>query len=129
MITKIKLVTVLVSDIDAAHDFYANKLGLTVHTDAMIGDNRWLEFQPAGAETNLAVTKPWQEADKDKIGVMTGLAFLTDNIDAAYEKMTAAGVHFTQAPERQPWGDAAALFADPDGNIFCLVEDGKQQND
>ena len=128
MITRIKLVGIVVSDTDAAYDFYANKLGMTVHTDTMLGENRWLEFQPAGAETTLAVSKPFQASDKDKIGIFHSIAFLTDDINHAYEKMVAAGVHFTQPPERQPWGDAAALFADPDGNTFCLVEDGKQQN-
>jgi hypothetical protein len=36
--------------------------------------------------------------------------------------LSAKGVNFLQAPQRQIWGDMLAIFADPDGNAFLLVD-------
>lgn len=37
MITKMNHVSVYVLDQDSAHDFYVNKLGFSLHTDASMG--------------------------------------------------------------------------------------------
>lgn len=41
----------------------------------------------------------------------------------SYQRMNANGVTFTQQPEKQDWGRVLALFSDPDGNVFALVQD------
>lgn len=41
MITNVSLVGVWVTDIDAAKDFYVDKLGFREHTDVTMGDFRW----------------------------------------------------------------------------------------
>ena len=43
MITKLSHTSIYVLDQNSAHDFYVNKLGFKVHTDAPMGpDERWL---------------------------------------------------------------------------------------
>ena len=43
MITKLNHVSIFVLDQDSAYDFYVNKLGFNVHTDAPMGPGmRWL---------------------------------------------------------------------------------------
>jgi len=32
------------------------------------------------------------------------------------------GVNFVEAPKKQYWGGYAAIFADPDENLFYLVQ-------
>jgi catechol 2,3-dioxygenase-like lactoylglutathione lyase family enzyme len=47
MIRKLTHICVYVLNPDSAYDFYVNKLGFKVHTDAPMGkDNRWLTVTP-----------------------------------------------------------------------------------
>src|SRR5439155_9099420 len=47
MITKMNHVVIYVLDQESAYDFYVNKLGLNVHTDAPMGPGkRWLTVTP-----------------------------------------------------------------------------------
>jgi lactoylglutathione lyase len=122
MIKQMHFAGVYVSDTDKAFDFYANKLGFQVHTDVDMGDNRWMEFVPAGAQTRIGVTKPWNDGTESRIGGFTNIVFATDDIQKTYEALAAAGVNFTEPPTKQSWGDVTAKFEDPDGNGFVLVE-------
>jgi predicted enzyme related to lactoylglutathione lyase len=45
-----------------------------------------------------------------------------DDIEVVYRRLRAAGVAFSRAPEREPWGGVVATFADPDGNTLQLME-------
>ena len=48
MITKFSHTTLFVNDQDKAYDFYVNKLGFKVHTDAMMDNGyRWLTVNPS----------------------------------------------------------------------------------
>jgi catechol 2,3-dioxygenase-like lactoylglutathione lyase family enzyme len=52
-------------------------------------------------------------------GHRMGLAFLCDGpaeVDAAYERLTAAGYHGHKAPWDAFWGQRYATLHDPDGN-------------
>jgi len=123
MIKQIKLAGVFVNDADKAYDFYVNKLGFEVKEDQKMGEGgRWLEVVPPGATTRLAIATPFPGQTDAKVGGFTRIAFTTDDIQATYEKLVAKGVHFTEAPTRQVWGDIQAQFADPDGNVFLLGE-------
>jgi catechol 2,3-dioxygenase-like lactoylglutathione lyase family enzyme len=47
MITKLNHVNIFVLDQDSAYDFYVNKLGFQVNTDAQMGPKgRWLTVTP-----------------------------------------------------------------------------------
>ena len=62
MISKMSHVSIYVLDQNSAYDFYVNKLGFTVHTDAPMGpDARWLTVTPKeqpGLEIILMAVKP-----------------------------------------------------------------------
>ena len=51
----------------------------------------------------------------------TGIAFVTDGLDALVARMRKGAVEFPVPPKKEAWG-AMAKFADPDGNIFWLLE-------
>ena len=51
----------------------------------------------------------------------SGIAFVTDDIDSMVAKMTRSGVIFPEPLRKEKWGKMAK-FADPDGNIFWLLE-------
>ncbi|MCI4363520.1 MAG: hypothetical protein L3K13_04360 [Thermoplasmata archaeon] len=50
----------------------------------------------------------------------TGIAFVTDEIDALVARMVHRAVEFPLPLRKEDWG-AMAKFADPDGNVFWLI--------
>lgn len=121
MIKRMQFAGVWISDPDKAYDFYVNKLGFQVQTDAPIGeDNRFLLLVPPGGGTQIAMTKPMPGKTGAQVGGFTNIAFETDDIQATYEELRAKGVQFTQPPTQQFWGRIEALFVDSDGNLFML---------
>lgn len=61
-----------------------------------------------------------QTDDSTLLGRHTGIGFISADIDADYQRMSAAGVKFELPPTRQPRGGTLALSCDPDNNIFYL---------
>ncbi|MFZ3355162.1 MAG: VOC family protein [Thermoplasmata archaeon] len=51
----------------------------------------------------------------------TGIAFVTDQMDRTVARMLKGAVHFPEPTRQEKWGKMAK-FADPDGNIFWLLE-------
>ena len=61
MIQKVSHMVVYVLSQERAYDFYVNKLGFDVRTDATMGDFRWLTVGPKGQpdlEITLMEVKP-----------------------------------------------------------------------
>ena len=128
----IGVVGLYVRDQDEALDFYVNKLGFKVHTDAKNGTYRWLTVQhPEQPSFQLGLFKPDSPAVDaataqtlrevvDK-GAMPPLVLVVDNCRAAYERMRARGVEFTQEPVER-YGSYDAGFRDPSGNGWKLIE-------
>ncbi len=111
------------SDQDAALDFYTNKLGFEVQTDVTMGNGyRWIEVVPPGADTALTLFKPYPGQDGGANNSQPSIVFGTDDIDATYKELSGKGVEFVEAPAMQPWGVKQAIFRDPDGHSFVLVE-------
>jgi predicted enzyme related to lactoylglutathione lyase len=117
MIEHVGTTGVYVSDQDKALDFYTNALGFETREDATIGDYRWVEVAPPGAETTIVLSK----GEAEQVGKIAGIVFHTRDIQATHERLRGRGVTFTEAPTAQPWG-LQAQFADQDGNTFVLVQ-------
>lgn len=43
-----------------------------------------------------------------------------DDVDAAFDEMTAAGASPVAEPRSEPWGERVASVRDPDGNVVHL---------
>lgn len=50
-----------------------------------------------------------------------GLSLQVDDIEGTDARLKDAGVEFTSAPEKQPWGGSLAHFRDPDRNVLTLL--------
>ena len=120
-ISRIHSTTISVSDQDAALDFYTNTLGWEKALDAMVGEEmRFLSVVPTGASTHLVLAHTsWGGETSGH----TGITFVTPDIDATYETLSANGVSFKQPVEMMPWGQKATWFSDPDGNEYFLIEE------
>jgi catechol 2,3-dioxygenase-like lactoylglutathione lyase family enzyme len=137
MITRLNHVSVFVLDQDSAYEFYVNKLGFKVHTDAAMGPGmRWLTVcPPAQPDLEIALMAIREgmmfkngAAEKMKELVKNGTfgfaVFECDDLNATYEEMKAKGVVFKKPPTKEFYG-YEALFVDDSGNWFSLGEKKK----
>jgi catechol 2,3-dioxygenase-like lactoylglutathione lyase family enzyme len=121
-----------VRDQDEALQFYVEKLGFRVHTDARNGDYRWLTvqhpdqpsfqlglFRPQAPIVDDATAKTLTEAVAK--GAMPPLVLVVDDCRVAYERMRERGVEFTQEPVER-FGNIDASFRDPSGNGWKMLE-------
>ena len=134
MITKMNHVSIFVLNQDSALDFYVNKLGFKVHTDAPMGpDARWLTVcppeQPDLEITLMAISEGMmfkKEAAEQmrqlvKKGTFGFGVFQCNDLLATYEELKGKGVVFTKPPKKEFYG-FEALFKDDSGNWFSLGE-------
>ena len=123
---RIALVTLVVPDYDAAIAFYCGTLGFDVLEDTRLGaDKRWVRVAPKGGGAALLLAKADGAAQRRVVGNQTGgrVAFFleTDDFARDHAAFRAGGVVFTEPPRREPYG-TVAVFADPFGNLWDLIE-------
>ena len=125
------VVGLYVRDQEEAVQFYVGKLGFRVHTDAKNGNYRWLTVQhPDQPSFQLGLFAPQpptiDEATAAAVreivakGAMPPLVLQVDDCRAAFERMRAAGVEFTQEPVSR-YGGVDASFRDPSGNGWKMI--------
>jgi catechol 2,3-dioxygenase-like lactoylglutathione lyase family enzyme len=132
MITKLNHVSIFVLNQDSAFDFYVNKLGFAVNTDAEMGPGkRWLTVNPPDQpelEISLMLIDDGMMFTSESAAAMRDLVnkgtfgfgvFQCDDLLATYEELTAKGVEFTKPPTKEFYG-FEALFKDDSGNWFSL---------
>jgi len=98
-------------------EFYTQKLGFKVTTDAPMGSQRWIELQPPSGDTRVVLFTP--EGHEDRIGGFMNVVFGTDDVARDHKQLSSRGVEFVQEPKTESWG-TSAIFKDPDGNTFVL---------
>ncbi|HKE56621.1 MAG TPA: VOC family protein [Pyrinomonadaceae bacterium] len=134
MISRMSHATIFVKNQNEALEFYRDKLGFKVHTDAMVGDDfRWLTIctndQP-DFEIILMEPKAGPLMDEETSaqlralvakGVLGAGVFDTDDCRGTYNELKARGVEFLSEPAERPYG-IEAVFKDNSGNWFSLSE-------
>ena len=120
---------VIVDDPDPALAFYRDTLGLELRNDVARGDFRWITVGSASQPgvgivlTNYLNGSP---ADSDAVatlvakGALNGVHFHTDDLDATFENLRAAGAEIVQEPADQPWGTRDCAVRDPSGNLVRI---------
>lgn len=114
---KLELVTVPVSDVDRAKDFYV-KAGFNADHDHQVNDHlRFVQLTPPGSACSIAIGTGLTDA---KPGSIAGLQMVVDDAAALQRELTQKGIQATE-PEVLPWG-TFVYFQDPDGNQWALQE-------
>jgi len=132
MIKNLSHTTIWVLDQDEALDFYTQKLGFEVRTDATMDDFRWLTVSPPGQpDHELILLEPGppmmdeESAEQVKALVAKGVlgpgAFGTDDCRSTYAKLSERGVNFLSEPTERFYGIEATL-RDNSGNWFSMTE-------
>lgn len=143
MITKFSHNTLFVLDQEKAYDFYVNKLGFKVNTDAPMGNGyRWLTVNPPEqSDLEIVLMEVLHEsmiksdACPDGIdeesrnafrvllekGILGAGVMSTPDCHATYQELKAKGVQFKGEPKEQFYGTEAVMF-DGCGNWFSVTQ-------
>ena len=135
MITKLSHTSFFVLDQDKAYDFYVNKLGFKVNTDATMENGfRWLTVTPPEQPDLEIVLFPANHKNNGlddetnkalklllEKGVMGAGVLSTPDCKATYEELKAKGVQFKSEPKEQFYG-IEAIVTDGCGNWFSMTQ-------
>src|SRR6186997_2392741 len=103
----LELVTLVVREYDPAIDFFVNVLGFDLVEDSPSLTNdgrpkRWVVVRHPGAQTGLLLARADGERQAAAVGDQAagrvGFFLRVDDFDAAYRRMTEAGVTFVRRP-------------------------------
>jgi catechol 2,3-dioxygenase-like lactoylglutathione lyase family enzyme len=125
---QIKFISIMVCDQDVALRFFTNVLGFVKMADIPLGEYRWLTvISPEGVKGVELVLEPmafpparvFQKALFD--AGIPATAFITNDIDAEYNRLKKLGVIFRGEPVNMG-PITAVLFEDTCGNLINLVQ-------
>jgi catechol 2,3-dioxygenase-like lactoylglutathione lyase family enzyme len=125
---KIVVTNVYVDDQDKALRFYTNVLGFVKKTEIPMGEARWLTVvapdDPDGTELLLEPDGHPAVGPFKRALVEDGIpftSFAVKDVQAEYERLRSAGVHFTQPPvDMEPV--TTAVLDDTCGNLIQIAQ-------
>ena len=128
---KLEVVTIPVSDLDRARDFYA-QLGFNVDIDHQVSDDmRFLQLTPPGSGCSIHLGPGTEQL---KPGSLEGLFLVVSDVTAARDHLVKQGVDAGEIlvfedGEYRPARDGESLdlvgvffFSDPDGNRWMVQQ-------
>ncbi|MFF4220254.1 lyase [Streptosporangium nondiastaticum] len=125
---------IAVDDHDKALAFYRDVLGFEVRNDVGFEGMRWVTvgapsqpdveivLEPPAANPNASPADKQAMAELLAKGMLRGVIFSTDDCDAAFERIRAAGAEVLQEPIDQPYGVRDCAFRDPAGNMLRFTQ-------
>ena len=119
---------VQVHDPDEAMTFYRDTLGLELRNDVAREDFRWITLGAGSAEIVVTNYVNGGPGDGDALaalmakGALNGVHFHTGDLDAAFDRVRAAGAEVVQEPDDRPWGVRDAAVRDPAGNLIRIEQ-------
>ena len=129
---KIEVVTVPVSDLDRAIDFYAGKVGFTVDIDFKVSDEvRLVQLTPTGSACSIHLGTPGMGPET---GSLSGVFLVVPDVLAAHAELVERGVDvgevqvfddgaYRPAREGESLDNVGCIFfRDPDGNRWCVQQ-------
>ncbi|MEU0132221.1 MULTISPECIES: VOC family protein [unclassified Streptomyces] len=129
---------IAVDDHDKALAFYRDVLGLEVRNDVGFEGMRWVTvgppsqpgveivLEPPLADPNASPADRKVMAELLAKGLLRGVIFSTDDCDATFERIRAAGADVLQEPIDQPYGVRDCAFRDPAGNMLRFHQPRKR---
>jgi catechol 2,3-dioxygenase-like lactoylglutathione lyase family enzyme len=120
---------VQVNDPDLALAFYRDVLGLELRNDVANEGFRWITIGAASQPGVAIVLTNYVNGgpeDGDVLaallakGALNGVHFRTDDLDAAFEMVSASGAEIVQEPMDQFWGTRDFAVRDPSGNLVRI---------
>ena len=123
MFRKLMAIELIVRDLATCTAFYRDTLGLQVRESESTSnsvsfqiDNVYFFLLEAEGAAQMVSSQPLELSLGESPRVL--LAAGVEDVDAAYQMLSAKGVRFLRPPTDQPWGLRTAYFADPEGNLW-----------
>ena len=128
---KLEVITVPVTDLDRARDFYAEQIGFNVDIDQEVNGFRFLQLTPPGSGCSIHLRRG---TDDFKAGSLDGLFLVVSDVRAAQAELTGRGaevgeVKVFDAGDYRPAKEGESLdlvgvvfFSDPDGNRWMVQQ-------
>lgn len=125
---------IAVDDHDKALGFYRDVLGLEVRNDVGYEGMRWVTVgSPEQPDVSIVLEPPLADpnasaADREAMaqllakGLLRAVIFATDDCDATFERIRAAGGEVLQEPIDQFYGVRDCAFRDPAGNMLRFTQ-------
>jgi predicted enzyme related to lactoylglutathione lyase/GNAT superfamily N-acetyltransferase len=119
------LTILAVSDLERCHRFYREAFGWPVrvevpaYVELELPDGRGLGLYRHDAFAGNTGGAPRQRAAGEITG--TEIYLLCGDLDHAIARLEAAGARALSGRAPRPWGDEAAYFADPEGNVLVVA--------
>ena len=115
---KLELVTVPVSDVDRAKQFYVEQAGFNADHDHQVNDElRFVQLTPPGSACSIVIGTGLSDAPP---GSAPGLQLVVADVEAARTELTGRGVDVGDV-QTFPWG-SFVFFSDPDGNRWSVQQ-------
>jgi predicted enzyme related to lactoylglutathione lyase len=114
-----------VSDVDRAYDFYRDVFGWTSHiewpgeyTELIVSEEDRLGLYQRDGYAESAGAEPVELNGK----VSTAYLYVrVEDLDETIERLERAGGRKLSPRSKRGWGEEAAYFADPDGNVVAVA--------
>ena len=123
MFRKLMAIELIVRDLATCTAFYRDTLGLQVRESESTSnsvsfqiDNVYFFLLEAEGAAQMVSSQPLDFSLGESPRVL--LAAGVEDVDAAYQMLSAKGVRFLRPPTDQPWGLRTAYFADPEGTLW-----------
>lgn len=114
---RIELLSVPVSDIDRAKEFYV-KAGFNADHDQTVSDDvRFVQLTPPGSACSIVLDLNFTPMEP---GSQKGIQCVVADADEALAFLRERGIEASDVDE-QPWG-RFVYFSDPDGNGWALQQ-------
>jgi catechol 2,3-dioxygenase-like lactoylglutathione lyase family enzyme len=115
---KLELVSIPVTDVDRAKDFYVNQVGFSADHDHQVNDLlRFVQLTPPGSACSVVMGTGITDMTP---GSQRGVQVVVEDVEAAREHLIANGIAASEV-DVQPWG-SFVTFSDPDGNTWALQQ-------
>jgi catechol 2,3-dioxygenase-like lactoylglutathione lyase family enzyme len=115
---RLELLTVPVSDVDRAKEFYVERAGFNLDHDHRVTDSlRFIQLTPPGSSCSISIGEGLTEMAP---GSLEGPQLVVENIDEAHDRLAGAGVEVSEVQDF-PWG-RFVFFKDPDGNSWAVQQ-------
>lgn len=119
------MTTIVIDDYDRAIEYYTKVLGFTLSEDTVLSpEKRWVTVRPGERGGSILLAQAATDEQKFRIGNQTGgrVGFFlhTDDFEADYLRMKAAGVVFIDQPRTEEYGKVV-VFIDLYGNKWDFI--------
>ena len=125
IVNKFIMVSIAVSDMKKAREFYAEKLGLQIVTDyRRSDDNWWVTLTPPDGGSTITLARTSSVKTTPQPGTLS-FYFSTSDIVAAHKELNEKGVETNEIKD-DLYGPGSGVkflqFPDPDGNQVTFAQ-------